>query len=467
MTDFYSRASSLLIKKETTANTAVIPNVSIPFDEESISVEYGVQATQPVAGDRTLNQRAVKKAIPAPAGDLKLSIEPKTFGHFLNSCFGSLTSGNYLPFTGASGSFTVGETVTGGSSAKTATVVVSTADYLLVSSPSGNFTTGETITGGSSGKTATVTAFDTSVFGHQGTLPAAPLPSYSLQLNFADSAIRYMGVRFDAFDQIALANNVMTATVKVMAQSQFRHAKVTAITTSGSTKTITVDQTQGLVATDTIKIFRPSTGQFIDLNGSGVKTEAITAVTSTTQFTLATLTTTTAVGDLVMLAPITPSYSIANEMPWVGGAIGQLGNDVTSLTTAPLEDFTLVVDNQLEERHTASGTLLENRFPATLIQKGLIGKGSFKTYYQDETLMSLVRQNTPQAFKLKSLGDLIGSTSLNYEVRWTFPTVLFDPFQTPITKDNVVENAVPFQLYKDFTQGYACRVLVVNTITSY
>lgn len=62
----------------------------------------------------------------------------------------------FLPFkAAASGPFTVGETVTGGTSGKTATVqrVAEDGTYIVVTSPSGNFTAGETLTGGSSGKT--------------------------------------------------------------------------------------------------------------------------------------------------------------------------------------------------------------------------------------------------------------------------------------------------------------------------
>ncbi len=59
--------------------------------------------------------------------------------------------------TGASGTFTSGETITGGTSGKTATVdsYDSTNGYLYVYSESGDFTATETITGGTSGATAT------------------------------------------------------------------------------------------------------------------------------------------------------------------------------------------------------------------------------------------------------------------------------------------------------------------------
>ena len=56
------------------------------------------------------------------------------------------------------GTFQDGETVTGGTSAQTATVTEVNTTNLLVTSQSGAFTPGETITGGTSGATATLTS---------------------------------------------------------------------------------------------------------------------------------------------------------------------------------------------------------------------------------------------------------------------------------------------------------------------
>lgn len=61
-----------------------------------------------------------------------------------------------LNITGPSGAFTVGETITGGTSGVTAIVQTYNANYLIVSNWSGFFTVGEIITGGLSLQTATV-----------------------------------------------------------------------------------------------------------------------------------------------------------------------------------------------------------------------------------------------------------------------------------------------------------------------
>lgn len=61
-----------------------------------------------------------------------------------------------LNISSASGAFTVGETVTGGTSSETAVVVSYTTGKIIVNTVSGAFTNGETITGGTSGQTATL-----------------------------------------------------------------------------------------------------------------------------------------------------------------------------------------------------------------------------------------------------------------------------------------------------------------------
>lgn len=61
-----------------------------------------------------------------------------------------------VALSGITGTFVVGETVTGGTSAATATVTYVGSDFIGVKDRSGAFTGGETITGGTSGATGTV-----------------------------------------------------------------------------------------------------------------------------------------------------------------------------------------------------------------------------------------------------------------------------------------------------------------------
>ncbi len=61
-----------------------------------------------------------------------------------------------LPITGASGTFTSGETITGGTSSATGTLYADNGTTLFLQDVNGTFTDTETISGSSSGETATV-----------------------------------------------------------------------------------------------------------------------------------------------------------------------------------------------------------------------------------------------------------------------------------------------------------------------
>src|SRR5690606_18516048 len=156
--------------------------------------------------------------------------------------------------------------------------------------------------------------------------PQSSLPTYTVEFGYENEAIRYTGVRFSALASLAQGDNIITGNITFFARAAFRVGKITAITASGAgSQTITVDQTTGLAASDTVKIFRKGTG-FIDFSGSGVKTHTINAISSETAFTVTNLETSVAVGDLVVLAPQTASYTIDKEFSWIGGSTAKLGD---------------------------------------------------------------------------------------------------------------------------------------------
>lgn len=76
--------------------------------------------------------------------------------------------GAYIPYNGknlikftapSTGTFTVGETVTGGTSTATGTVVSVNTGSIVITSLTGTFVSGETVTGGSSGATGVVALY--------------------------------------------------------------------------------------------------------------------------------------------------------------------------------------------------------------------------------------------------------------------------------------------------------------------
>ena len=102
-----------------------------------------------------------------------------------------------LGITGASGAFTVGETITGGTSGATAVYVSDDGTTMNLTSVSETFQSGETITGGTSGETATTTGADVSVGAGASAEIVEVATNYSVtdifEINHAQSAdVLYM-----------------------------------------------------------------------------------------------------------------------------------------------------------------------------------------------------------------------------------------------------------------------------------
>lgn len=469
----YSRTGYMAIKKEATENTAVTPNVFIPFLSESVVTEWAGQFSQSIVGSRAVNFRPISHAIPAPSGDVVLEMEPITAGYFLLGAFGAVTTGRYIPITSASGTFTVGETITGGSSTATAviTAVSSEDDYILTGAFTGTFTDGETITGGTSSVTATLTKADSLVYGHQVVAPQTTIDTtFTVEFGFDNEVHRYTGVRFHEM-VMKQNNNVITATMKVSARCAFNVGYVTEAESSGAgSHTVLLDQTTGLVASDTIKVYRPGTG-FLDFSASGVKTHTIGTVASETSITFTNLQTALAIGDLIVLAPQTESYSIQKEFIWAGGAIARIASTITAALTASadnIEDFELSIVNNIEPRHAATGANTKNRFPSVVFTAGFDGSGMFKRTYTDVTYLDKMRRLRQFAFQILMTGEAI-STALdfNYLLDIRVADARHMSFTPNIATDDLINQDMDFKMLNSTTDGYVIKALLVNTQSSY
>lgn len=467
----YSRLGYMAIKAETTENIAVTPNIFVPIMSEDIVTEWGETPAMPVVAQRALNIRPLDTAVAAPTGTVNILIEPKTIGYFLKAVYGAISTGQLMKMSGSAGTWAVGNTVTGVTSAKTATVayVSSEADYLLITSPSGVFTVGETI-GNGAGATAVLVSHDATVYGHQFTAPQTSLPTFTIEFGFQNESYRYTGVRFNSIS-LAQSDNIVTAALGVIARSEFKHARVTAVTTSGAgAKTISLDQTTGLVASDSIKIFRPSTGTFLDFSATSVKTHTVGTIPSETSITVTNLETSLAVGDLLVLAPQTPSYTVVDEFTWIGGSTVKSSTTVTlalAATADSVEDFEMELVNEIEPRHGANGLNVVNRFPAKNFLKGLTGTGKINRTYTDPTYLDKLRNGTGVALQVKHQAGAIGSTIQYYTLDFRVPKAIFQPFNPSISEDDLLNQEMTYDMYYDSTSGYFHKCLLTNDVANY
>jgi len=469
----YSREAYVAIKAEVSENTYVKPDVFLPVLKVDVPVLYRSNPSMPILGNRSLNINPVKDLIEAPTGSLTVTCEPKTFGHFLKSVFGVMTSGVYFPITSASANFTVGETVTGGASSKTAVILAYSkeSDYMLVGTLSGVFTDGETLTGGASLSTATLGNQAATVYGHEAEAPQSSLPTYTMEIGIKNEAYRLGGVRFIGINSITHQDNMIVADMAVMARSAFLMARVTAITTSGAgAQTIALDQTTGLLESDTIKVFRPSTGAFIDFSASTVKTHTITSVDSEIQITVTNLETSLAVGDLIVFAPQTASYTLGTEFCWIGGSTVRIADDIDTAISASedsIEEFDFSIQNELEQRHGANGVNVVNRYPTSNLLKKMSGEGSLKRAYTDMTYLDKVRQSQKTAMQVKHTGALIGSTTINNSLELRVPYAVLRPYLPALEEDKLLDDELEFDMYRSSADGYTVKALLVNDVASY
>lgn len=464
----------MAIKKETTENVAVKPTTFIDFLSQKVETEWDDLFSGSIVGSRMRYFRPVDRAIDAPSGDIELQIEPVNLGHFLLAVGGAITSGRYIPISSASGTFVAGETITGGSSGATATVTAysTESDYLLTGAITGSFTDGETITGGTSSATATLTRADSAAYGHLVTMPQTTIDTtYTIEFGFDNEAYRFTGVRIPKV-KLHQKDNIIQATLTVSARAEYRFGRVTAVTSSGSgSKTITVDQTTGLVATDTIKLYRPGTG-FLDFSASSVKTHTVGTVASETTITVTNLQTSTAVGDLVVLAPQTPSYTIAKEFIWAGGATAILSTSidtaVASGTTDNIEDFEITVDNTVYPKHAANGANLVNRFPAKVFTGACEVTGMLSRTYTDLSYYTKMRSQTLSAFWLKIVGTAMPTaTDFNYMLDIRIADLRIQKTNTDVDEDNLIMQDMPWEAFYSSSDGYAVKALLVNESASY
>lgn len=84
----YSKLGYLMLKPETTGGTAVLPDTGIELLAESIVVNWDHTAANTIAGNRSLNNRAVANRVGPATGSIEIWAEVNRAGHFLHGLFG-------------------------------------------------------------------------------------------------------------------------------------------------------------------------------------------------------------------------------------------------------------------------------------------------------------------------------------------------------------------------------------------
>lgn len=169
-TDF-SKLSYGALRKESTANTPLTPNVWFELLNEDFKVNWDKTPVNTIAGNRSKNLRPVKNKVGPFKGSFETWVEPKSFGYFLNGCLGE----------------------------------------------------------------GVVTTLTSSVAYQHVHTPANSIPGYTIDIPVAgeDYLRRFFGARVESLD-FSIEDNKLKVKVSVMAQSVFQNARVTLAASSGT-----------------------------------------------------------------------------------------------------------------------------------------------------------------------------------------------------------------------------------------
>lgn len=87
----YSKLGHLVLKKETTAGTAVYPDTFLEILSEDPVINWEHTASEAIAGNRSKNLNPIKNKIEPIEGTIEMLVEPSQHGHFLTGAYGEAT----------------------------------------------------------------------------------------------------------------------------------------------------------------------------------------------------------------------------------------------------------------------------------------------------------------------------------------------------------------------------------------
>lgn len=226
--------------------------------------------------------------------------------------------------------------------------------------------------------------------------------TYTVDVQPADApwVHRFYGVHIQSLS-LSKDENAITCTAGLKPTKAFIAAKLTADASSGTT--LDVDQTEGLTTDDTIIVVDKDDGY------TTIATYTISAISAAnkTITTNETISDTLDTGDFVMIkraAVTTASYTQCEPFQFANGTSIYTGDDIDNTSSDNKEDFTLEIQNELEDRYT-SGNTEASRYPAEVLIKGFTASGSVMKFYDSESNLSKLRSNEKMAIRFLMEGQ--------------------------------------------------------------
>jgi hypothetical protein len=241
--------------------------------------------------------------------------------------------------------------------------------------------------------------------------PKNSVPAYTVEIGRAGCghADRFFGVRFVGY-ALSIDGNKLKLTLTVSCQRVFTNARLTADKSSGTA--LLLDQTSGLVATDTLLI--------LDRNAPGTTLAELTVGSVTDENTLVVSTISAALetGDICVIkaqAPIAGDYDLSKELIFAGGCEVLFGKGTDALqrlvARTNAESFDLTVENGYEAKWSAIGCDFVDRMPSAILMKSVGVSGTVGQFHITPELTDILRSGETIGMRIKFCGETLDDNS--------------------------------------------------------
>jgi hypothetical protein len=343
----YSKLGYLMLKKESTAGTAVYPDTPIEILSESIVVNWDFTSVAQIAGKRSMDIRPALNQVGPFEGTIEFYVEPRQHGNFLNAVFGE-------------------DSVT------------------------------------------TLSASESYQHDYE---PQNTLVSYTMDIKMAGEnyVTRYFGVRAKKITYTKDENKIKAA-FDITAQRVFQNARVTTAVSSGTsldldqTSGLTTSDTilvldatapSTTLATLTITSVDSETDLTVSTISASLDADDIVVIQART------LDTEDYEQSNELIFAGGADVYISNG----ANAIQALSAKTN------VEDFEISIENEIEARWAATGTDVVDRMPSAMLLKGVRVTGKFNQFHTTPEFLDMLRENEQVGLRFNFFGNTLDSNS--------------------------------------------------------
>lgn len=281
--------------------------------------------------------------------------------------------------------------------------------------------------------------------------------SYTLDISNVSQVIRYFGVQASKFTP-SFDNGEMMAEFDISALGSFSGREIASVAATVVTLKTDYDPnpTNGLVATDLVRLYKASDGTFQDFTVS-----SLTATTVTLSGSPAAI----SAGDMFVLRPATPTYSLSTPFTWartqvffaVDAATAQTASATAANQTRLEDGLEVVVTHDFEDD---GGSMRSGAFdPASLVRT--LADFSFK-----------IKQFFDQPFLLKDWNAIIKKAcvircytgSSTHELRITMNNIKVKDNKIDDETGNIIYQETEFASSYDQTDSKAITITIIGNV---